>query len=118
MGEREENDEEVDGGKGDEEVVRRENGDGLRPFILPLIWTVNDFYLTMSPNVFNKLRDRFQIPDNIPIRLPRKFKKCYSGKTAGVGMYDVICCVSEVVDDEATLSTSQLSWVISQLDSS
>ena len=62
------------------------DGDGPRPFILPLIWTVNDFYLTMSPNVFNKLHDHFQIPKNIPIRLPKKFEKCYSGKTTDVGM--------------------------------
>ena len=51
---------------------------------------VNNFYLTMSPNVFNKLRDHFQIPENIPIHLPRKFERCYSGKTANVGMYNAM----------------------------
>ena len=30
------------------------------------------------------------IPDNIPIRLPGKFEKCYTGKTANVGMYDTM----------------------------
>ena len=60
------------------------DGGGPRPFILSLIWMVNDFYLTMSLNVFNKLPERFQIPKNIPINLPRKFEKCYSGRTMNV----------------------------------
>lgn len=76
--------------KGDEEMVGQVDGDGLRPFILPLIWTVNNFNLTMSANVFNKLREHFQIPENIPIRLPRKLKKCYLRKTVNVGMYDAM----------------------------
>ena len=73
-------------GKVDEEVECQEVGDGSRPFILPLIWTVNNFYPTMSPNVFNKLRNRFRIPDNIPICLPKKYERCYLGKTIDVGM--------------------------------
>ena len=70
-GEREGN---YEGDKGmvDKEGKCQEVGDGPRPFILPFIWTVNDFYPTMSPNVFNKLRNRFQIPNSIPICLPRK----------------------------------------------
>ena len=47
---------------------------GARPFILFAIWTVNDFYMTMSPKVFNTLRDRYQIPKNILIHLPKKFE--------------------------------------------
>ena len=66
------------------------DGDGLRPFILPLIWMVNNFYLTMSLNIFNKHRDHFQILENISIRLPRKFEKCYSRKTTDVGMYNAM----------------------------
>ena len=58
------------------------------PFILPKIWTVNDFLLTMSDKVFKSLRDRYQILDDIPIHLPGKFEKFYSGKTANVGMYN------------------------------
>ena len=65
-----------------------------RPFILSLIWTVNDFYPTMSPNVFNKLRDRFQILKNILIRLPWKFERCYSRKMSDVGMYDAMFAAS------------------------
>lgn len=64
------------------------DGSRLRPFIHPLIWTVNDFYLTMSPNVFNKICDRFQIPEKF--RLPKKFEKCYSGKAMNIGMYYVM----------------------------
>ena len=61
------------------------------PFILPTIWTVNDFKPTMTTNIFKNLQDHYQIPDNIPIRLPRKFEKCYSEKTVDIGMYDAMC---------------------------
>ena len=44
----------------------------------------------MTTNIFKTLRDRYQIPDNIPICLLKKFEKCYSGKIANVGMYDVM----------------------------
>ena len=60
------------------------------PFILPKIWTINDFLTTMSDKVFKTLRDCYQIPDDIPICLPGKFKKCYSGKTTNIGMYDAM----------------------------
>ena len=63
---------------------------GSRPFIIPKIWTVNDFYLTMSQRVFNTLYDHHKIPDNIPICLPGKFERRYSGKTVDVGMYDTV----------------------------
>ena len=85
-----ENDEDENIGK--EEVLESTSsspGDD-RPFILPKKWTVNDFLPMMSDKVFKTLRGHYQIPDNIPIRLPRKFKRCYSGKTADVGMYDAM----------------------------
>ena len=44
----------------------------------------------MMTKIFNNLRDRYQIPNNIPIRLPGKYEKCYSGKTADVDMYDTM----------------------------
>lgn len=66
---------------------------GARPFILPAIWTVYDFYPTMTINIFKNLRDRYQVPKNVPILLARKFKQCYSGKTANVGMYDAMFAV-------------------------
>ena len=51
---------------------------------------MNDFFPTMTLKVFSTLRDHHQIPDNIPLRLRGKFEKCYSGKTANVGMYDAM----------------------------
>ena len=55
----------------------RNLGDGhTRPFILHTIWTVNDFKSMMTTKIFNNLRDCYQIPDNIPIHLPRKYEKC------------------------------------------
>ena len=102
----EEEDDEEGGGdddKGDESdrgsekyndgSVSQVDSSGTRPFILPSIWTVNDFYLSMTRKVFNTLYDRHQIPDNIPLRLPRNFEKCYSGKTTDVGMYDAMFTV-------------------------
>ena len=76
----------------DEEVLDSTSGAPRDdcPFILPKIWTVNDFLPTMLDKVFKTLQDRYQIPDDILIRLPGKFEKCYSGKTADVGMYDAM----------------------------
>ena len=82
---------------GDEETSDRVSGspgDGhTHPFILPKIWTVNDFMPTMSTEVFNTLQDHYQISDHIPIRLPGKFGKCYSGRISNVGMYDAMFVV-------------------------
>ena len=44
----------------------------------------------MSEKVFKELRIRFQIPNHISIRLPRKKEKCYTGRTTDVGMYDAV----------------------------
>ena len=44
----------------------------------------------MSDKVFRELRACYQIPDHIPIRLPRENERCYSGRTADVGMYDAM----------------------------
>ena len=44
----------------------------------------------MTTNIFKNLWDRFQIPNHIPILLPEKFEKCYSGKIKNVGMYDAM----------------------------
>ena len=60
------------------------------PFILPKIWTVNDFLPMMTANIFKNLRDHYQILDHIPIRLPGKSEKSSSGKTTNVGMYNAI----------------------------
>ena len=70
------------------ELIDQTDGRGNRPFILPKIWTVNHFYPTMSQKVFNTLRSRHQILNNIPIRLPDKFERCYSRKMVNVSMYN------------------------------
>ena len=88
--ERREND--GDENDGDEEVIKSTSGSpgDDRPFILPKEWTINDFLPTMSNKVFKTLRACFQISDNIPVRLPGKFEKCYTRKTADVGMYNAM----------------------------
>ena len=77
---------------GEEEVLESNSvssGDD-HTFILPKKWTVNDFLLTMSDKVFKTLCGHYQILNNTPIHLLRKFERCYSGKAADVGMYDAI----------------------------
>lgn len=59
-----------------------------RPFILPTIWTINDFNMMMAPTIFKTLRDRYQNPDDISLCLLGKFEKCYSRRTTDVGMYN------------------------------
>ena len=44
----------------------------------------------MSGKVFKELRVRYQIPEHIPICLPKENEKCYSRRTADVGMYDAM----------------------------
>ena len=62
--------------------------DNLRNFILPLIWTVNHFSLTVKRKHFNTIWDRYQIPVDVPIRLLYKFEKCYYHGATDVGMYE------------------------------
>ena len=50
---------------------------GLREFILLPLWTVNDFRSTIKQKQFDTLKEKFQIPVNIPICLPYKSEKCY-----------------------------------------
>ena len=57
-----------------------------RPFILPMEWAVNKFLPLISDKVFKELRTRYQITEHIPIRLPRENERCYSGRTADIGM--------------------------------
>ena len=44
----------------------------------------------MSDRVFKELRTHYQIPNHIPICLPRKNERCYLGRTADVGIYDAM----------------------------
>ena len=51
-------------------------------------WTVNDFRSTIKEKHFNTLRTNYQIPNNIPIRIPYKSKKCYYEGVEGVEVYE------------------------------
>ena len=58
--------EEDDGDKGDADERTLEVGSSgspgnghARPFILPKMWTINDFLPTMMVNIFKNLRDRY-----------------------------------------------------------
>ena len=42
----------------------------------------------MSDEVFGRLRPRFQIPDNVPIRKGDLGEKCYAGKSSDVGFHE------------------------------
>ena len=85
-----------DDGDGDEESSggTSEGPGDNRPFILPEDWAVNKFLPMMSDKDFRELHARYQISDHIPIRLPRENERCYSGRTADVGMYDAMFAVS------------------------
>ena len=61
---------------------------GLREFIMPPEWMVNNFISTIKENHFRTLRENYHIPENIPIRLPYKSKKCYYDDVEGVGIYE------------------------------
>ena len=62
--------------------------DGLRKFVLPLMWMVNDFNSTIKRPHFDTLWERYQIPVGIPIRLTFKFEKCYYRDAEDVEMYE------------------------------
>ena len=51
--------------------------DGLREFIILPLWTINDFNSSIKQKHFNMLREKYQIPVGIPMRLPFKYEKCY-----------------------------------------
>ena len=87
-------------GDGDEEDDGEESCEGAsvgprdnRPFILPVEWVVNKFLPSMSDKILKELRIRYQIPKHITIRLPNENEKCYTGRTADVGMYDAMFAV-------------------------
>ena len=74
---------------GEEQTLRSVGGaNGLREFIMLPEWTVNNFVSIVKENHFKTLRGNFQIPDNIPIRLPYKSEKCYYDGVEGVGVYE------------------------------
>ena len=51
---------------------------------------MNEFLSKITNEVFSRLHPRFQILDNIPLRMARKREKCYSRWTVDVGFYKAI----------------------------
>lgn len=87
-----EKDNDRDGDEGDEESYEgtSKSFGGNHPFILLEEWAVNKFLPKMSDRVFKELCTCYQISDHIPIHLPRKNEKCYTGRTADSGMYNAM----------------------------
>ena len=84
-------------GDGDESDDGEESSKGASagprdncPFILPAEWAVNKFLPSMNDKIFSELHVRYQIPEHIPTCLPYENEKCYTGRTANVGMYDAM----------------------------
>ena len=61
---------------------------GLRKFIMLPIWTINDFTFIIKESHFKTLRDKYQIPVNIPLRLPYMSEKCYYEGVEGIKVYE------------------------------
>ena len=49
---------------------------------------VNDYNSTIKKKHFDTLREKYQIPIGIPIRLLFKFEKCYYQGAEDVGVYE------------------------------
>ena len=74
---------------GEEQTLRSViDANGLREFIMLPKWTVNYFVSTIKENHFKILRENYQIPENIPIRLPYTLEKCYYDGIEGVGIHE------------------------------
>ena len=79
----------IDGLIGDKPPIQSVIGpDGLREFIMLPLWTVNDFISKIKEPHFKTVRDRYQIPVNIPMRLPYKSKKCYYEGPEDMGIFE------------------------------
>ena len=96
-GDEEDGDSDEEDGDGDEEDDDGESCEGTLvgpgdncPFIILEEWAVNKFLPLMSDKVFKELRTRYQILEHILICFPRENERCYSGRTADVGMYDAM----------------------------
>ena len=75
--------------EGEEQPIKSVVGtDGLRKFVMLPEWTVSNFNSTIKEKHFNTFRVNYQIPNNIPICLPYKSKKCYYERVEGVGVYE------------------------------
>ena len=70
--EKEEDGEEANREGEEEAIALGLSGDDYRSFILPSIWFVSDFLSKMSDGLFNNLCHRYQIPNEVPIRMAGK----------------------------------------------
>ena len=61
---------------------------GLKEFIMLPLWTINDFYSSIKERHFNTLREKYQIPVNIPMRLLSKWEKYYYKGVEDVDVYE------------------------------
>ena len=52
------------------------------------IWTVNDFISSIKEPHFKTLRGKYQIPNNIPLRLPYMSEKCYYDDIDAIEVYE------------------------------
>ena len=53
-----------------------------------LLWMINDFNSSIKQQQFNTLREKYQIPVNIPMHLPFKLEKCYYKGAKDVVVYE------------------------------
>lgn len=82
--EEEEREEEEEAKVDEEENESSPSSKNFKSFILPSIWSMNDFVPKMSKDVFGRLCPYFQILDNIPIHMAKKNEKCYSRKIVDI----------------------------------
>ena len=61
--------------------------DGVREFFMLPIQTINDFTSIIKESHFKTFREKYQIPVNIPLRLPYLSEKCYYKSVEGVRVY-------------------------------
>ena len=78
-----------DPSSGDASLSRRRP----REVILPDDWSINDFLVDISNEVFSRLRPHFQIPRNVPIRKGDLGEKCYDRKSSNIGFYKAMFIV-------------------------
>lgn len=64
-------------------------GQSSKKIILFDIWSVNDFPISMTKDVYGRFRPHFQIPYDVPIRKGANGEKCYVGRLHKVGFYEV-----------------------------
>ena len=55
---------------------------------LPNEWLIHYFLANISDKVSSRLRPRFQIPDDVPIKKGDIREKCYTRRSSDVGFYE------------------------------